>query len=277
MNFESSGLFLLLILPALVFIFALRQSWRDGELQAAGLAGCCAGALAMVPVKFVAYPMISQLLGDDLRGLASGSDGFFLKLVACLGLVGPIEETAKWCAAVGVILLLGLERRSAAIFLSAVSAGVGFSLVENLDYLSAFGSEVLLARSLFSTGGHVLFAGIAGIGAAIALPLARDSRCRAAAHGYGRMIAALFVAALLHGIFNLIAFGLSAGKSLPSLVLFLLAGLMILREGWVRILVFDAAGAESLAWECSECGLNRSGSERFCPDCGSRVVARSLT
>ncbi|MBF0499899.1 MAG: PrsW family intramembrane metalloprotease [Candidatus Riflebacteria bacterium] len=275
MNTDSVGSFLLLILPAAVFALIFHRSWRDGELHAAALAGCCAGALATVPVKFFAYPMISQLLGDDLSNLAAGGGGFPMKVASCIGLIGPIEETAKWCAAVGAVLLLKLECRAAAVFLAATGAGVGFSVVENLDYLSAYGPEVLFARSLFSTCGHVLFAGVAGFGTAIALSSARSSGRRLAVRGYTGMIAALFLAAFLHGMFNLIAFGLSIERSLPSLAFCLIAGLILLREGWIRVLVFDANSAVSLSWECAGCGLRSVGVERFCPECGGRVSVRA--
>lgn len=273
MNNEAWGPFALLVGPALVFLVLFRRSWSDGELLRAALAGCCAGVLATVPVKFFAYPALGRWLGLDLRQLVTGDESLWLKAGACFGIIAPVEEVGKWLGAIGGIMLLGLERRGPAIFLAFAAAGLGFSLAENLDYHLQYGSGVLLVRGVISSSGHIVFSSLAGMGAALALPVAKSLSSYEIMRGYGRMIFMLFFAITLHGCFNLAVFTFEPIHILPLLFLTLMAAIAALREGWVHLLLRDA-GAMPMDWTCPGCGLEKHGGERFCPTCGTRVAAR---
>lgn len=272
-NQESWSLFALFAGPALMFMVLFRRSWTDGELVRAAIAGGCAGVLATIPVKFFAYPALGRWMGIDLRELVTGNETLWLKAGACFGIIAPIEEVGKWLAAIGGILLLGLERRGPAIFLAFAAAGLGFSLAENFDYLSQYGAHVLWIRGTVSSSGHIVFSALAGMGAALALPVARSRSPYEIMRGYGRMMAMLFFAIALHGCFNMAAFSFEPFQIVPLLLLTLLAGVVALREGWVHLLLRDA-GATPMDWTCSGCGLEKHGGERFCPVCGARVIAR---
>jgi RsiW-degrading membrane proteinase PrsW (M82 family) len=252
------------------FMVLFRNSWRDRELVLAALLGGLTGAAATLPVKFLAYPIINRLLEVDLRKLIIGADSLVVKVAACLGVIGPVEEAAKFLGVILALSIAGLLLRPAAIFMAAVSVGVGFSVAENLDYYHLFGPEVLFVRVMISSTGHAVFAGIFGLAGAQAIPRAHLGGRRKAGYEFLTMMAGLALAALAHGAFNAVAFSLGPDASIPLLATVLLLGVTILYGFWIRVLRLDVP-AVPFTWNCPGCGTRRFGRERFCPACGSRV------
>lgn len=255
----------------MVYGLVFHRSWSDEQLLIAGLAGFIGGALSTILVKFLAYPMVHFLLGIQLRTLILGASSFGVKAAACLGIIGPIEETCKLLAVVGTVSLFGLQTRATAIFLTAVAVGIGFSMVENLDYFELYGFGVFALREVVSSTGHAIFSGIAGLGAAQALPLARSKKRMGALRGFLILLSGLLTASILHGSFNLVAFGLSSETSVPTLMITMFFGMTVLRSLWTRALVLDIP-TTPIHWHCPQCETRRYGIERFCNACGARVL-----
>lgn len=262
---------LLTALPIGVFVWLFRTALADPALREAALAGGVAGAFAILPLKFVLYPSFQAALGIDLRSLLAESDEFWMRFSVAVVLVGGLEETMKLGAAITGAGWMGCLWRSTAIFLASLAAGLGFSAAESIDYISIFGADVLLTRIPLSTTGHVLFSGFAGWAAALALSKRTKSGERAATwRGYVQFLGGLLGAAVLHGGFNMIAMRTLASTSIPLLASMLVAGAVLLREGWVRVLVFDRAEQGSDT-PCALCGAQPADPRgRFCAACGAR-------
>ena len=262
---------LLTALPIGLFILLFRSALADPALREASLAGGVAGALAILPIKFALYPAFQMALGIDLRSLLADSEDFWMRFCVAVILVGGLEETMKLGAALAGVGWMGSLRRSTAIFMAALAAGIGFAAIESIDYISMFGADVLLTRIPVSTTGHVLFSGIAGWAAAVALCGQPDTGEGAATwRGYGLFLAGLLVSAVLHGGFNMIAMQTVASTSIPMLTAMLLPGIALLREGWTRILILDRA-QRRCDDPCVFCGaLPADSFGRFCAGCGAR-------
>jgi len=271
----SLGGILLTLLPVAVFVWLFRSALGDPALREAAVAGGVAGALSIYPIKYIIYPVLQIALDVDLRSVIADSDDFWMRFCVAVILVGCLEESAKLGAALAGAGWMGSLRRSTAVFLAALAAGLGFAAMESLDYLSLFGTDVLFARVPLSTTGHVLFSGIAGWAAAVALCRQQGDGERAVTwRGYGLFLAGLMSAAVLHGGFNMIAMRFTASTTVPMLAVMLAFGISLLRQGWMRVLVLDRAESGSEA-PCSACGafpLDSRG--RFCARCGARRSIR---
>ncbi len=271
----SLGGVLLTLLPIAVFAWLFRSALGDPALREAAVAGGVAGALSIYPIKYVLYPMIQVALGIDLRSVIAESEDFWMRFCVAVILVGCLEESAKLGAALAGAGWMGAMRRSTAVFLAALAAGLGFAATESLDYISLFGTEVLFARVPLSTTGHVLFSGIAGWAAAVALCRQQKEGERAVTwRGYGLFLAGLLVSAVLHGGFNMIAMRSAASTTVPMLAVMLVFGISLLREGWMHVLVLDRAesGCDAPCHACGALPLDSRG--RFCARCGARRSIR---
>ncbi len=265
-----------ILLPLCLFAWYFRKSWADEALLTSTLIGLLVGGIAVLPVKYVAYPGIEWVLGIDLRRLIEESDRIFEQLAACVGIIGPIEEGGKVFLLLAALAWLGLHTRPTAIFLASLGCGVGFALVENLDYYRLFGLEVLAMRSLLGTSAHCVFSSLSGFGLSRAFsPDSRRGQPRYR-NGYAWLLVGLFTASVVHGLFNVVAFRLSVRDSVLSLLVMVFAGLGFLYRFWIKMLKADRPG-ESEVWKCSECGLISEGKERFCPRCGERVCQATPT
>jgi RsiW-degrading membrane proteinase PrsW (M82 family) len=269
------AVFLLHFSPLLVFGVLFRRAWQDRELLHAALVGFIGGACSTLLVKYLAYPTVHLFLGIDLRTLIAGAESFWVRFFACVGVVGPIEETAKILGMMLGIFWLRLQRRPAAIFLAAITSGIGFAVVENLDYYEAFGMSILVMRQFVSATGHAVFSGIFGVAATWAIPLIQSHERKKVGHSFFMFLTGLFLAAFLHGIFNVAAFHLASDISIPTLFISLLFGIVILNVLWTHVLVMDTA-AEPYLWGCAGCGERGLSTGRFCLKCGTRVQKSSL-
>lgn len=266
---------LLTLLPVAVFAWVFRSALGDPALREAAVAGGVAGALSIYPIKYMIYPTLQIALGMDLRSLIADSESFWMRFCVAVILVGCLEESAKLGAALAGAGWMGALRRSTAVFLAALAAGLGFAAMESMDYISMYGTDILFARVSLSTTGHVLFSGIAGWAAAMALCRQQKEGERAVTwRGYGVFLAGLLISAVLHGGFNMIAMRTTVSTTVPMLAAMLVFGISLLREGWMRVLVLDRAesGCDSPCHACGALPLDSRG--RFCARCGARRTIR---
>lgn len=257
-------------LPLVIFFAAFHRSWQDKALIEATLVGIISGAGAAGIVKYMAYPFVNVLLGIDLRTFVVSMEDPLAKALVCVFLIGSIEEGAKLSISLALLAIFNFLGRAPAIFLAALGAGLGFSVVENIAYFNIYGLEVLFAREVISTTGHVVFSGIVGLAAAYSLFTPAPGQRRGFWKGYGILVTGLFFAAIFHGLFNFIALTAPSWTSIPILFLLLVFMVNVMYEAWTRMLLLDEKRQAS-GWLCSNCGLKNFGIERFCPTCGSRV------
>ena len=270
MNMEAGGLLLALSIPWVLFLLGFRKSWSDRDLLKAALSGFVGGALVVLPLKFLVYPLIQFLLGIDLRILIAESQELTVQVAGCMGIVGPIEETAKLVTVLSGLAWMGLINRPAAVFLGALAGGLGFALLENLDYYSLVGWQVFVMREILCTAGHLGFSGLVGFGAAQALTVHGMRGFRGLVRGFSWLLGFLAIGSALHGLYDVMTFRLTQENAFWLLGCGVLFCLVILRELWTRILVLDLL-PERLSWACPGCGNRKAGRERFCPSCGKRV------
>ena len=260
--FSLASLFIPVLFVAIVF----RREWPDRELLRAAIAGFFSGAGSMLFVKIFLYPSIRLILGVNIHEFVLEGESIMVKLIAGIFIVGSLEEVVKLGGSVLGLAIAGAGFRPAVVFIALVFSGLGFAVLESLDYANLIGYEVLFLRVPISSTGHMVFSGIFGAFAAYAFSQ------RTA--GSPRTILALFTgfaaASVLHGIFNFIALELPLDTAVVVLMVVLAFGVAFLRESWVRVLVWDSR-VQNREMICERCLEHASPGSRFCHICGTRV------
>ncbi|GAB1354486.1 hypothetical protein MASR1M12_32250 [Erysipelotrichia bacterium] len=264
---ESVELLLSLILlcPLLIFYFIFKKHWVDHDLRKAFLSGLAAGIGAIVLTRVVYLP-IEYFLGTDLRSFISGSGTWFVTLMACVGIIGLIEESLK--AAGGMLASYYSEfmRRPTAIFMGFAGCAMSFSLLENIQYFLLFGVSVVLPRIVISSSAHLFFSSICAV--IVAEAVIRRNRATVVSV---RILAGIAAAAVVHGFFDFVVFHFDI-QAVSGLVISLLAVFLLgIYETWLGVLKLDAP-EEARLMSCAGCGAFSLDRVRFCGFCGSRVV-----
>ena len=213
------------------------------------------GMLFTLPAAGLEFALLRDAdvrIGADLATAAA----------AMLFVVGPVEELSKFLAVrLGPYRSLYFdEPRDGLVY--GVGASLGFASVENFVYILSFGPEVMLLRAPISTLAHVVFGSFWGI--ALGVQAQRGRRRRGLWVPVG-----LFLAAAVHGVFNILVFTVSPAGLLLAL---LLTGLglwwTISRFRWAqRISPFRLRRNYPRA-VCGRCGQLNSIISRYCQSCG---------
>ncbi len=187
--------------------------------------------------------------------------------VAMLFVVGPVEELSKFLAVwLGPFRSLYFdEPRDGLVY--AAAASLGFASLENLVYILAFGPEVMIVRAPISTLAHVIFGSFWGYALGI-----QTQKGRA-----GRRVWLLFgltVAAVVHGVFNILVLALSVGGAVLALLLMGLGLWWILnRLRWAQRASPFRFRRNYPQVECPGCGRRIFVTSRFCQFCRWSVPA----
>jgi RsiW-degrading membrane proteinase PrsW (M82 family) len=138
------------ILPGIMWVwfFASRDRRREplGMLARAFVAGM----LAVIPAALLERPLRPLLVGEGAS------------LVGLLA-IGLIEEGVKFLAAFAVAFYSWHFDEPEDGIVYAVTAALGFAVVENAVYTIAFGSQVVFVRAVITSLAHASFAGIFGV------------------------------------------------------------------------------------------------------------------
>ena len=201
-------------LPCLVWL-GLYRRWRpQGSLGLGALflgAGVLAGPVSLALFELIeTSPFYAQLVTLDV----GDAERFAYAIFA----IGPIEEMAKFMAALAIIRLghVDLSRVSAAA-LWATAVGIGFAAVENWYYMIEI-QDVVWHRAITLPFNHALFSSFWGVG--LHLRVVRPNGTR-------WMVAGLVLSFVYHGLYDYI---LLSPDLPPYLVLVLVASLYV----WVR-------------------------------------------
>ena len=163
------------------------------------------GMLSTIPAAILNTAFIdSDVIGGTADVAATAA--------AMLFVVGPVEELSKFMAVrLGPYRSLYFdEPRDGLMY--ATAASLGFASLENLVYIFAFGPAVMIGRAPLSTLAHVIFASFWGY--ALGLQRQPGSRRRPLL-----LLAGIAVAAVVHGVFNILVLSLQVGGILLALVL----------------------------------------------------------
>lgn len=165
--------------------------------------------MRLLALVFILAAPLSVLCGlleftlDGGRGQFSENSGLLWSLVFYIGVVGFLEESAKFF--VVVTLVYGRREFNEPMdgIIYAAASAIGFATLENIFYILDAGPYIILLRGPVSTLGHILFSAMWGA----ALGLAKFEKDRVRGR---RMIArGLLLAIITHGIFDVL---ISLGK-----------------------------------------------------------------
>ena len=178
------GVFLASLLPGLFWLWYFNRYDVGDKEPLAKLALCMLfGALAVIPALSWEAPFQellqrshSLLTQAGLSFLVVGLGEEFFKLAAVYLAVARSEEFS--------------EPMDGIIY--AIAAAIGFSVVENVLYISAFGLAVAPLRGTIATLAHIAFSGLAGF----FLGKAKSQRPLPV------LATGLFVSALAHGLYD---------------------------------------------------------------------------
>ena len=246
------------------------------------------GMLSTIPAAVLELAFIGNTIDSPGAGLAAVAS-------AMLFVVGPVEEFSKFLAVrLGPYRSLYFdEPRDGMVY--AAAASLGFASLENLVYILNFGPEVMLGRGLISTLAHVIFGSFWGYSLALQAqkgPLAP----------WPWLAAGLAVAAVVHGLFNVLVFTVW-----PLALLLVALGLWwtLNRFRWAqrvspfrlrrnypqvecpgcrrRIFITSrlcqfcrqpVAASRAPALICSNCGAPGRPDAAYCTRCGDRLLRR---
>lgn len=255
------------ILPIIVFIILFRNSWSDFQLCTSACAGFILGIVGIGFVKFLIYPVLAAIIGEEIREFIILSGNPMTKMIACIFLTGCTEELVKFISGILGVLPAGGNYRSTTIVISFIAASLGFSTIENLDYINIFGDGVLWGRIIVSSTGHAIFSGITAVFTAYAMCREGRSIMRTG----GALLSGFILASSLHGVFNFVIFEFSAISALPIIGSFFVLAGILLYEGWIKALIWDSPTVHSPVI-CPLCLGENTRAGRFCAICGARVI-----
>lgn len=260
----------ILLMPLALFIAAARKHWVDSALKKAFQRGIFAGCLAIVVIRFVYIP-IEMYLGGDIRQFLATPRDWSITLIACIGIVGLVEEGFKALAA-HIVCCSGKQDglRSTYIFMGFAGCGLGFSVLENIQYYIVYGPSVVLPRVLVSSVAHLAFACICSYFAMLAFRLVKAPFKTGLLLNIG-----ILSAAILHGIFDFLLFRFSVTTIGGLMFAFVLLLLYLIFEIWIQALKNDIPPVNYLA-VCNVCRALTIERIRFCPFCGNRVIKSSF-
>lgn len=148
------------------------------------------------------------------------------------------------------------------IFSSAVA--LGFSSIENVEYMVMYGAEVIVVRAVLCTLGHVMFSSFWGF--ALGWAHLHPGRGRVA------LVVGVTAAIAAHGLYD---YFLMVGDSGSSLFVFAAGSVLFLLLLSRSRSASQAAHATLAILSCRSCGVAAPTNAAFCPGCGSRFGAEA--
>lgn len=185
-----------------LWFYVRKNSYRpEPRRQLAATFGL--GMLSTLPAAGIE----SLFIREDLSGAALNLGAFALNMFF---VVGPVEELSKFLAVRLYAYRSGYFEEPMDGLVYAAAASLGFASMENFFYILNYGPVVMVGRAPLSTLGHLVFGGFWGY----ALGASYHKRVAGVA-----VLGGLAVAAALHALFNVEAFGGNAwlGAALVAL------------------------------------------------------------
>lgn len=141
-------------LPGLFWLWYFNRRDRfDREPLPVLLKAFVSGAVAVLPAVAFEYPFRSFLQGETGLGIA---------LWLSFGVVGLGEEFVKLAAVYLSVYHSPHFDEPVDGIVYAITAGLGFSVVENVLYISAFGLDIAPLRATVASLAHASFSGVSG-------------------------------------------------------------------------------------------------------------------
>jgi hypothetical protein len=264
-SFDDIVFAVILVFPIVIFYTIARKHWSDKELNKAFWNGIISGCFAIFFVRLIYVP-IEIYLGGEIRNFLAAPREWYITLIACIGIIGFVEEGFKTLSA-HLVCCLNKEGgfRPTFVFMSFAGSALSFSFLENIQYYMVYGSSVVLPRVLVSSAAHLAFACICSYFSATAFSLIKSP----IKTGFYLNIGIL-TSASLHGFFDFILFRYSLSVYNGLIIALTAFFLYLIYEIWIQALKKDIPPVGFLA-VCSNCRALTVDRIRFCPFCGRRV------
>lgn len=264
-SFDDIVFAIILVFPIVIFYAILQKHWLDKDLRKAFWKGIIAGCFSIFLVRVIYVP-IELYLGGEIRAFISAPREWYITLIACIGIIGFVEEGFKTLGA-HIVCCLNREGgfRPTFVFISFAGCALSFSFLENIQYYIVYGASVVLPRVLVSSLAHLSFACICSYFSSSAFLLIKSPVKTAFLLNIG-----ILSASFLHGLFDYLLFKYSIVVISGIILAMLSFALFIMYEIWIQALKKDIPPMGFLA-VCSSCRALTVDRIRFCPFCGKRV------
>ncbi len=264
-TFDDIVFTLILVFPIALFYAIAKKHWLDKDLKKAFGQGLVAGAFAILLVRLIYIP-IEIILGGGIREFLTSPREWYVILIACMGIIGFVEEAIKAMAA-HIVCCFNRESgfRPTFVFMSFVGCALSFSFLENVQYYMIFGSSVVMPRVFVSSIAHLGFACICSYFSGKAFMLVKSPFKTSVLLNLG-----IILAAISHGFFDFLFLRFSI-YTIGGLIIAMLSLLLyLIYEIWIQALKYDLPKISVLS-VCSNCRALTVERIRFCPFCGNRV------
>lgn len=284
--------YLLLLVPFFVFYDLFKKHWQEKNIKRGFIIGFFAGIITVLFVRG-AYFLINCLLGFELKNFISGNHAWWIILLTNICVVGFIEELFKAFGSSAAGLLNERGSGVAIIFMNYAGCALGFSFMENIQYVGIYGYDIVLSRILVSSVAHLFFSCLCSHTAILAKVRSSKffistrqnensdlnvikNRAASLFVSIGVMLGVLF-AAIIHGTFNFFCFYFQVKASNGILLAILSLFVLIIHGWWIIALRLDMPDYLFIS-SCPKCGSVSFLPFKFCGTCGSRVnILRKFT
>lgn len=264
-SFDDIVFAVILVFPILIFYAIASKNWLDKDLNKAFWNGIIGGCFAIFFVRLLYVP-IEIYLGGEIRTFLAAPREWYITLIACIGIIGFVEEGFKTLSA-HLVCCLNKNGgfRPTFVFMSFAGSALAFSFLENIQYYIVYGSSVILPRVLVSSIAHLTFACICSYFSASAFLFIKSPIKTALFLNIG-----ILISSSLHGFFDFILFRFSISAFNGHIIAMIAFFLYLNYEIWIQALKKDIPPVGFLA-VCSSCRALTVDRIRFCPFCGRRV------
>lgn len=178
------------ILPGFLWLWYFHKHDRFEQEPISEIVKCLVyGAVAVVPAIVLEYPF---------RNVLQNPSSLWTRFLVSFFVIGLGEELCKFLAVYLAVYGSSTLNEPVDGIMYAVTAAIGFSMIENIFYISAFGLAVAPLRAVFASLAHTSFTGLMGyfLGHGKFSP-----------QPYQQMSLGLGAAVFLHGLYDFILLG----------------------------------------------------------------------
>jgi len=148
----------------------------------------------------------------------------------------------------------------------AATVALGFAAIENIQYISQYGLNVLVTRHIMSVPGHIAFAMLWGYGLALA-------KFKYPERDWVMVVLPFYLlGSVLHGLYN---FSLAVLPIVLNMLVALTLVIMLYRHGTKNMARMLMHSPKRPAGHCTICGTDNLEASHCCHECGAELQSWS--
>jgi RsiW-degrading membrane proteinase PrsW (M82 family) len=222
---------LLAFIPVIIYVFFLKMSLPWNSISVSNALKYFFTGISSIVMIMIFFRFFPEWQANVFPKVSIFGFGYDTYLVMSFVQVALLEELCKFFAFRIGDTIVNESNPISTMFYCGVSY-LGFAFIENIQYASKFGPEILLTRSILSMYLHFLCGCLVGywVGMQKLKPKTRNRsffELFLRKHGNVRRIAyyttGVFLAVMLHGIFD---FGLFTKSDITDSILIIMCGTM---------------------------------------------------